>query len=84
MIGLMQICEGICPTEWLSGSGGTGETLHIIAPFLAKRACARAAKPLSDWSRCWAAFPVFDFALKKYKMKRFCSAVFLLIYGKDS
>jgi hypothetical protein len=28
------------PTDWLSGSGGTGETLHIIAPFLANRACA--------------------------------------------
>jgi hypothetical protein len=35
-----------CLTDWLSGSGGTGETLHIIAPFLANRACARAAEPL--------------------------------------
>jgi hypothetical protein len=35
-----------CLTEWLSGSGGTGETLHIIAPFLANRAC-------TEWqSRC--------------------------------
>jgi len=24
--------------EWLSGSGGTGETLHIVAPFLVKHA----------------------------------------------
>jgi hypothetical protein len=25
------------PTVWLSGSGGTGETLLILAPFLARR-----------------------------------------------
>jgi len=34
-------------TDWLSGSGGTGETHIILAPFLANRACARAAEPLS-------------------------------------
>jgi hypothetical protein len=27
-------------TDWLSGSGGIGETLHIIAPSLANRAYA--------------------------------------------
>jgi hypothetical protein len=27
--------------EWLSGSGGTGETLHSIAPFLENHACAK-------------------------------------------
>jgi len=45
------------------GAGGrAGWGLPIIAPFLAKRACARAAEPaawterseVSDWSRCWA------------------------------
>jgi hypothetical protein len=29
------------------GSGGTGETLLVVAAFLANRACARAAEPLS-------------------------------------
>ena len=30
-------------TEWLSGSDGTARLFHNYAPFLAKRACARAA-----------------------------------------
>jgi len=33
-------------TVGVQGSGGTGETLLIFAPFLAKRAYARAAEPL--------------------------------------
>jgi hypothetical protein len=43
------------PTLWLSGSGGTGET-HIIFNATSGNALPiRAAEPLSDWSRCWAA-----------------------------
>jgi hypothetical protein len=37
----------------------------------------------STSTKGWAAFPGFNFALKSTK-KRFCSAIFLLIYGKDS
>jgi len=31
------------PTEWLSGSGGTGKTPQLFLHILANRACARAA-----------------------------------------
>ena len=34
-------------TVWLSGSGGVGETTHILASFLENRAGFRAAQPLS-------------------------------------
>jgi len=36
-----------CPTDWLSGSGGIGETHIILASFLEKRAWFRTAEPLS-------------------------------------
>jgi hypothetical protein len=45
----MPIFHGYCffylsrrssPTEWLSGSGGTGETPQQLLHILAKRACA--------------------------------------------
>jgi hypothetical protein len=42
---------------------GLGRLLPMIAPFLAKRACAPAAEPLSDWSR-WACVPFPFFTLR--------------------
>jgi hypothetical protein len=38
-----------------AAEAGLARLLLNYAPLRAKRACARAAKSLSDWSRCWAA-----------------------------
>jgi hypothetical protein len=42
-------------TVWLSGSGGTGETLSQLCAISGESRLRGAAEPLSDWSRCWAA-----------------------------
>lgn len=41
-------------TVWLSGSGGTGETLTHQRTISGKPRLCGAAELLSDWSRCWA------------------------------
>ena len=41
-------------TEWLSRSGGTGETPSQLCTISGKSRLRGAAEPLSDWSRCWA------------------------------
>jgi len=38
--------------EWLSGSGGTGETSSQLCTISGKSRLRGAAEPLSDWSRC--------------------------------
>jgi len=50
-----EMMEPGLPTVGLSGSGGTGETLLIFAPFLANRAGfeRRSRCPLAGVSRRW-------------------------------
>ena len=47
--------EGSCLTDWLNGSGGTGETPSQLLHISGKTRLRASGRAAVRWSRCWEA-----------------------------